>query len=122
MKKYNNIFIKYSANPNWPDSICHKDPNICNLTRVRTKKFELTQWIDAWKFIMECTSPITKLANILWAFPRKEAFDLLQSIDLLKEDIELVEAEDLDDYIGGDEIEYTLSILENQDKTYSELL
>lgn len=122
MKKHNNIFIKYAANPNMPYTIAHK-AGIHGLTVVRTKEFKLNEWERAWEFLMECTSPITKLEQILWAFPRKKAFDLLESIDSLKkEDIESIDILEIEDLIGGEEVEDTLEYLNNETKTYSDLL
>ena len=67
MNKQNYIFVRYSANPNWPDEISHKDPHLHHLTKAQIKKFELSQYNEAWNFIMKCTSPITKL-NVFFDF------------------------------------------------------
>ena len=53
MKKYNNIFVKYVANPDLPYSIAHKT-GLNNLTEIRTRKFELDEYEQAWTFLMEC--------------------------------------------------------------------
>jgi hypothetical protein len=79
------IFIRYSANPNLPNSLCHKDTNISSLTKARTRKFEVEKYQEAFTFLMECTSPITKIEKILWAFPDKERFKVLRNLDELKE-------------------------------------
>lgn len=116
------IFIRYAANPDWPDNISHKDRRFCKLTKHRTKKFELNEYEDAWKFILECVSPITKLSQILWAFPRKKALDIMQAMDGLSE----THTPELFDVFvekqEGEYIETTLKYLEVEEKSYSELL
>lgn len=123
--KYDCIFIRYAANPCWPNNIAHKDTRISRLTRNRTRKFLIDEYQEAWQFLMECTSPITKLNNILWAFPRKEALDILNSMDLLEKEASITDSfeyELLTDYIGGEEIETTLYNLSNADKSFSQLI
>lgn len=122
MSKNNYIFIRYNANPDWPDISCHL-ASLQTLTQTRTKKFELDKYEEAWKFIMECKSPITKLAQILWAFPRKKALDMFQAIDELKESIpEFVYEELNNDQVSDDEIEETLFNLKINEKSYRELI
>ena len=96
--EYKNIFIKYSANPDWPDNISHMDTRLTKLIKFRTKKFELNEYKKALEFLLECTSPITKVSEILWAFPRKEAFDILKALDGLKEEVPKLEYESIDEY------------------------
>ncbi len=74
------IKIKYNAKPNVPDKICHRFP-IHQLTDVRKKVFTFEEAYKAWEFILECTSPITSLKQILFAFPksvRREIEDAIQ--------------------------------------------
>lgn len=121
MTKQNYIFVRYAANPNWPDNICHL--GVCNLTANRTKKFAVSEYEEAWKFIMECTSPITKLSSILWAFPRKKALDMLQAMDELKSEIPDFIYEDLkNDEISDEDIESTLMRLNVEEKSLTELI
>lgn len=61
------IKITYNAKPNTPNKLCHKFP-ISELTEVRTKRFDIKEVELAWKFLLECTSPITKFTQILFAF------------------------------------------------------
>jgi len=122
MIKQNYIFVRYSSNPNWPDEISHKDPHLHHLTKAQTKKFELSQYNEAWNFIMECTSPITKLANILWAFPKKEALSMLRAMDELKQDIPEFTYQDLMDIQDDETLERTLLNMKINDKCYSELI
>ena len=74
------IRITYNAKPDVPDSKCHKFP-IHELTEVRTRKFKQENIELAWKFLVECKSPITKLTQILYAFDYKRAKGILQLID-----------------------------------------
>jgi len=122
MTKQNYIFVRYSVNPNWPDEISHKCPHLHKLTKAQTKKFELSQYNEAWNFIMECSSPITKLANILWAFPKKEALSMLKAMDELKQDIPEFVYQDLMEIQDDETLEDTLMNMRINDKTYSELL
>lgn len=123
MNKQNYIFVRYSVNPNWPDEISHKDPHLHHLTKAQIKKFELSQYNEAWNFIMECTSPITKLTNILWAFPRKKALDMLQAMDELKSEIpDFIYEELKDNSISDNDVENTLRNIKINEKCYSELI
>ncbi len=124
-RKNDYIFIRYAANPSWPNRIAHKDTRISRLTRNRTRKFDLNDYEAAWRFLLECIAPITKMSNILWAFPRKEALDILKAMDKIKEDkysIPDFEYELLKDYAGGEDIETTLYNLNNADKSFSQLI
>lgn len=121
MIKQDYIYVRYSANPNWPNNICHKSTK--NLTISRTKKFKLDQYEEAWKFIMECVSPITKLEQIIWAFPRKRALNLLQAIDELKFNIPDFIYEQLkNDTISDEDVENTLRNMKINEMSYSELI
>ncbi|MCK9429207.1 MAG: hypothetical protein M0R17_04325 [Candidatus Omnitrophica bacterium] len=121
MTKQDYIFVRYAANPNYPDNICHK--SIRNLVIERTKKFELSQYEEAWQFIMECVSPITKLEQILWAFPRKRALDLLQAMDELKSVIPDFICEELkNEAISDEDVENTLRNMKINEMSYSELI
>lgn len=120
-KKY--IYIRYCANPDWPDNISHKDTRLHKLIKHRTVKFELDQYEEAWKFIMECSSPITKLSHVLWAFPRKKALDILKAMDELKSDVPDFIYEELEDNnISNEDIENTLRNMKINEKSYSELI
>lgn len=121
-KQDKQIFIRYCANPNWPNAISHKDPNRLHLVKERTIVFELRDYEKAWNFLMECTAPITKLSNILWAFPRKKAFDMLSALDELKITPENFDYEELKEYISDDTIDDTIMRLHIKDKSYSDLL
>lgn len=120
------IFIRYAANPNWPNSISHTDKNALNLVKIRTRVFPLNKYEDALKFLMECTFPLTKLSSILWSFPRKKAFDILQAMDLLQEEekylTEEFKYEELKDCITEDNLFETIQSLETEEMSYYELL
>ena len=121
------IFIRYAANPNWPNKISHTDKKRLNLVKVRTRVFPLDQYEEALAFLMECTIPLTKVSSILWAFPRKRAFDILQAMDLLKEEQKYLEEEfkyeELkDSKTSEDDIFNVLRSIEIKDLSYSELL
>jgi hypothetical protein len=115
------IFVRYTSNPDYPNETAHKA--ISNLVKTRTKKFELHEYEEAWKFILECSSPITKLEHILWAFPRKEALSLLKSMDSLKEEITNEVCEELSkDYMSDDDLDTVLRNIKINEENYSELL
>ena len=76
------ITISYWANPNLPNKYCHKDKFTDNLIMKRNRKFPINNHMEAWSFLEECLKPITTLQNILWAFPKKTAIEIL---DILKE-------------------------------------
>lgn len=118
--KQDYIFVRYCANKDWPDDICHL--GFSNLTTSRTRKFELSEYEEAWKFIIECSSPITKLSQILWAFPRKKALDMLQAMDELKSEIpDFIYEELKDNNVSDLDIESTLRNMKINEKSYSEL-
>ena len=73
------IKIKYNAKPEVPNKNCHKFP-LRELTIVRKKVFKLNDAYEAWQFILECTSPITKLKEILFAFPTSIRKDIDSAI------------------------------------------
>jgi len=74
------IRIKYNAKPNVPNKFCHRFP-IQELTVVRTRLFDIEDRDKAWQFLVECTSPITKLKQILFAFPFKRSKAILNAMD-----------------------------------------
>ncbi len=74
------VHITYNAKPNVPNRLCHRFP-LQELTTVRTMKFEVGDIEDAWKFMLECTSPITKLKQILFAFGYQRGKQILDAIE-----------------------------------------
>lgn len=85
MNSRSNITITYNAKPDVPDAICHKFP-LMELTKVRTRKFDIKQWREAWAFMSECTSSITTLKQLIFAMPRnvgKNILDLIEEKNLI---------------------------------------
>ena len=74
------IRITYNAKPNTPNKLCHKFP-IHELTEVRTRKFDIKETEKAWKFLLDCSSPITKFTQILFAFGYKRSRKILSVMD-----------------------------------------
>ena len=83
MKEKDYIRITYNAKPNVPNKLCHIFP-IYELTIVRTMKFDIKETEKAWKFLLECTSPVTKFTQILHAFGYKRGKQIL---DVINDDI-----------------------------------
>ena len=76
-QKRTHIGISYWSNPNKSNSKCHKDVNPENLIAFRTRKFDIKDYKEAWAFMEACDKSVTILKQILWAFPKEEAFTLL---------------------------------------------
>jgi hypothetical protein len=94
MQKRNIITITYNAKPDVPSEICHKFP-LMELTKVRTRKFDASQWREAWTFMSECTSSITTLKQLIFAMPRnigKKILDLLEEKTLIDDHGKWVDA------------------------------
>lgn len=79
-KKPKEIRITYNSKPFTPNNICHTFP-LKELTEVRTRRFKIEDKDLAWIFLTECTSPITKLKQIMFAFDYKPSIKILDAIE-----------------------------------------
>lgn len=107
-QKRTQIGISYWSNPNKSNHKCHKDNNSENLIAFRTFKFAIKDYKKAWAFLESCDKPETTLKQILWAFPKKEAFTLL-SLEKEEQDIvmtfeEIKEAQNITEELADIEI------------------